>query len=326
MNLLLHTFGTGGAFDLALLGLLAGAIALTLLRSRQPTRRRIAQRMRLAVTRAGTPRSRAGGPDAADQLKETLSRHLAFVGERVSMFGPDQRAALAGKLMNAGFRDRRAVAVMVGLKLFWGTLFALAAIAGGPFVPRFGEIFAFRALMMAGAFVIGLIVPEYALGFVARQRKKAIAVCLSDAIDLLVICTNAGNSLLVSIKRVAQELTRICPPLADELKLTADELQVSGNIASALRNLALRTGLPSLRSLATTLIQSQQYGTPITQALRTLSQTMRKEQMVTLEEKAAKLAPKMTVPMMLFILPTVAMIAAGPAIIRLIAVFHNQQP
>jgi tight adherence protein C len=181
----------------------------------------------------------------------------------------------------------------------------------------------FRVLVMAAAFFIGMMLPEYAIGFVVRQRRKAIAVALPDALDLLVICTNAGNSLVVAIRRVAAELKTICPPLADELSVTADELSIGGDIARALNAMAERVGLSSMRALVTTLVQSQKYGTPITQALRTLSRTERSMQIVSLEEKAAKLAPKMTLPMMLFIMPTVALIAAGPAAIQLMALFRH---
>jgi tight adherence protein C len=87
--------------------------------------------------------------------------------------------------------------------------------------------------------------------------------------------------------------------------------------------MAARIGLPSMRALVTTLVQSQQYGTPITQSLRMLSRTERAMQIIALEEKAAKLAPKMTLPMMLFVMPTVALVAAGPAVIQLIAVFRK---
>jgi tight adherence protein C len=177
---------------------------------------------------------------------------------------------------------------------------------------------------MAGAFVIGMMVPEYAIGFVIRRRRKAIAVALPDALDLLVICTNAGNSLVVAVKRVSAELRTISPALADELAVTADELSIGGDSARALNAMADRVGLPSMRGLVTTLVQSQKYGTPITQSLRTLSRTERAMQIVAIEEKAAKLAPKMTLPMMLFILPTVGLIAAGPAVIRLMAVFRHQ--
>jgi len=166
-----------------------------------------------------------------------------------------------------------------------------------------------------------VIVPEYVLGAMIRRRRRIIAACFPDALDLLVICTMAGNSLASGVRRVARELERICPPLADELTVCADELTLSGNVSEALAHFALRVNFSSARSLATTLTQSQRFGTPITQALRTLSRSERTEQVVALEEKAAKLAPKITVPMMLFILPTVGLIAVGPAAIRLIEVF-----
>jgi tight adherence protein C len=128
----------------------------------------------------------------------------------------------------------------------------------------------------------------------------------------------------VSIRRVADELKTICPPLSGEFSLTADELKLSGDSTRALQALADRIDLPSIRALIATLTQSMRYGTPITQALRTLSHTERLAHIVSLEEKAAKLAPKMAVPMMLFILPAVMLIAAGPAVIQLISVFAKK--
>jgi len=116
----------------------------------------------------------------------------------------------------------------------------------------------------------------------------------------------------------------ICPPLADEFSLTADELKLSGDSARALHNLAARIDLPSIRALISTLTQSMRYGTPISQSLRTLSRTERLASIVALEEKAAKLAPKMVIPMMLFILPAVVVIAAGPAVIKLLHFFSRQ--
>jgi tight adherence protein C len=172
---------------------------------------------------------------------------------------------------------------------------------------------------MLAVFIVGMIVPEYVVAYGAAQRRKAMAGCLPDALDLLVICTNAGNSLGVSIRRVADELAVICPPLSGEFLLTADELKLSGDSTRALQGLSERINLPSIRALISTLTQSMRYGTPITQALRTLSRTERLAHIISLEEKAAKLAPKMVVPMMLFILPAVVAIAAGPAVIQLLA-------
>jgi tight adherence protein C len=286
------------------------------------TRQRIGQRARQGAARAATEYALGAG-EASRSMPQRVARQVASLGERVPVVDATQRMKLSGRLASAGFRERRAVSVVAGLKIVCGALLALGAIVIGGHVPRIGEYFVFRALMMAGAFVIGMMLPEYALGIVIRRRQKTIASYLPDALDLLVICTNAGNSLVVAIKRVATELKSICPPLADEFSVTADELQIGGDSASALNAMAARIGLPSMRALVTTLVQSQQYGTPITQSLRMLSRTERAMQIIALEEKAAKLAPKMTLPMMLFVMPTVALIAAGPAVIQLIAVFRK---
>ncbi|TDN67271.1 type II secretion system F family protein [Paraburkholderia sp. BL10I2N1] len=314
----MNILDAGTATNLALLIVLISAVALILLRTGS-TRHRIAQRVRqVAAHRAADS---AADERTLANMRQRLTRRVALIGEQVPFLNAFQREKLAEQLASAGFRDRRTVAGMVGLKIIVGSLLALVAIVLGAHVPRFGEHFAFRVLMMAAAFIVGMIAPEYALGLLISRRQKAISSCLPDALDLLVICTNAGNSLVVAIKRVAHELTPICPPLADEFSVTADELQMGTDSATALRNMAARIGLSSVRGLVTTLIQSQQYGTPITQSLRMLSRAERAAQIFALEEKAAKLAPKMTLPMMLFVLPTVGLIATGPAVIQLLAVF-----
>ncbi|MBN3792809.1 type II secretion system F family protein, partial [Burkholderia sp. Ac-20353] len=269
---------------------------------------------------------RAASPPAGmlqpGDVRQNLSLRLAQLGERLPVLDPMQRVKLARQLTRAGFRERRAVSSMIGIKLSCGVLFAGAAIVFSPFIPRFGEYASIRAVTLVAAFVIGVIAPEYVLGAMIRRRRRTIAACFPDALDLLVICTMAGNSLATGVRRVSHELANICPPLADELGVCADELTLSGDVAATLTHFAARVDFASARSLATTLAQSQRYGTPITQALRTLSRTERTEQIIALEERAAKLAPKITLPMMLFILPTVCLIAAGPAVIHLLEVFR----
>ncbi|CAN0626082.1 tight adherence protein C [Burkholderia multivorans] len=305
--------------DAVLFGLLAVGLAWFVRRA-TGTRQRIAQRVRLGVARAAA--EDAAG-DAAGNMPQRVARRVASLGERVPVVDASQRMKLAARLASAGFRERRAVSVMAGLKVVGGACLAFGAIAAGAHLPRVGEYFVFRVLFMAAAFVIGMMLPEHALGIVVSRRQKTIAAYLPDALDLLVICTNAGNSLVVAIKRVSAEMQSICPPLSDEFSVAADEMQFGADSAGALNAMAARIGLPSMRALVTTLVQSQQYGTPITQSLRVLSRTERATQIVAIEEKAAKLAPKMTLPMMLFVMPTVALIAAGPAVIRLIAVFRK---
>jgi tight adherence protein C len=305
----------------ALLVLLVG-FTLGLLRRDTSPRARIVQRLRQSVTFGG---AETGAPaDEVKRMPQHFIQRIAALGERLPVVQAADRAKLAVRLASAGFRDVRAVAVVSGFKIVTGACFALGAIVLGGHLPAAERNIGVHALLMLGAFVIGMMLPEYALAYLIQRRRKAIGAALPDALDLLVICTNAGNSLVVAIRRVASELSVLCPPLSDELNLAADELGTGSEVSQALNALAARTAVPTMRALASTLVQSQKYGTPITQALRTLSRTERTMQMIALEEKAAKLAPKMTVPMMLFIMPTVALVAAGPAAIRILALFQGQ--
>jgi tight adherence protein C len=257
-------------------------------------------------------------------LWQKITQRLVALGDMVPLLDAKQRSALGKQLTRAGFRERKAVSVLVGIKLVVGATasFTIAVFASS--IPFVNEHFFMRVVAMGAAFIVGIIFPESVLGMLITRRQKKITTYLPDALDLLVICTNAGNSLPISIKRVSREMQLICPPMSAEFKVTADQLQVDGDTGAALRDMSTRIGVPSMSSLVTTLIQSQQYGTPISQSLKTLSRSERNAQMMSMEEKASKLAAKMTIPMMLCILPTVGIIAAGPAVLGLINLFANQ--
>jgi tight adherence protein C len=256
-------------------------------------------------------------------LMQKAAYRLQLLGEKLPLLDAKQRSELGVQLTRAGFRDAKAVSVLIGIKLVVGAVSALFAAIAASSIPVIAEHFLLRVMMMGVTFIVGVIVPETVLGFMVTRRQKNISGYFSDALDLLVICANAGNSLPVSIKRVSREMEHMCVPLSDELAYTSDQLQVDGDTASALKGMAERIGGASMRSLVTTLIQSQQYGTPISQSLKTLSRSERNAQMMQLEEKAAKLAPKLTVPMMLFILPTVIIVSTGPAVLNLMSLFSN---
>jgi tight adherence protein C len=132
---------------------------------------------------------------------------------------------------------------------------------------------------------------------------------------MMVICGQAGLGLEASVERVGTEIAFAHPAVAAELTRTSREMQVNADIRTALVNLGSRTGLESARRLAAVLIQSMQYGTPLTQALRALSAEQRQELLVKFESKAAKLPVLLTLPMIIFILPCVFLIVAGPAMV-----------
>ena len=310
--------------NLLMLFALFAALALWWAAKRGGRRGRIADRARQVALTQRVTTVQIEDVEGPDDWRARLVQRLAKIGDRLPLFDAKYRLKLRKEMARSGYRSSTAVSVLLAVKFVVGLICAALTVMLGSNIPMIGQFPAVRGAMMLLAFMVGMIFPEYIVAFRASRRRKKMAGCLPDALDLLVICTNAGNSLGVSIRRVADELKGICPPLSDEFSLTADELKISGDSTRALQALAERIDLPSIRALISTLIQSMRYGTPITQALRTLSRTERLQHVVMLEEKDAKLAPKMVVPMMLFILPSVVVIAAGPAVIQLMEVMSKQ--
>jgi tight adherence protein C len=245
-----------------------------------------------------------------------LLRVLRRIGMAVPLLNAAQRTEASHKLVAAGYRSSQALYVLGGLTLLSIVLcLGLTAWLGASWLDRRGAV-AWIAAMVTAAYV-GSLLPRFVLDRLVRRRQDAIRLSLPDALDLLVICTNAGLALNAALERVADEMELVAPELADELKLTSSELKLSSDIERVLGGLAERCGTDGMRTLVNTFLQARQYGTAITQALRILAKTERTARMMRLEEAAAKLSVKMTLPMMLFILPTVLIVAAGPAILSL---------
>ena len=173
------------------------------------------------------------------------------------------------------------------------------------------------------AAIAGWILPILFIARVVRQRTKAVGLGLPDALELLVVCVEAGLSLEDGLQRVARELKESQPALADELILTWAEINILPSRAQALANLADRVGIPSVRSVVSMLSQSMRFGTPLAQSLRLGAVEMRNDQMTLLEERASRLPALMTIPVMLFIMPTIFLIIGGPAALRLIDTFRG---
>jgi tight adherence protein C len=148
-------------------------------------------------------------------------------------------------------------------------------------------------------------------------RRRGIERQVPDALDLLVVCTEAGLSLDSSIQRIGKELAMTAPELAHELSVTSAELSLLPDRRAAITNLAKRTESPSLRVLTTALVQTERYGTPVAQALRILSAEMRDQRMLRAEAKAARLPAVMTIPLIVFILPTLFVVIIGPALLQI---------
>lgn len=228
------------------------------------------------------------------------------------------------KLMRAGYRSRDAVAVFLfsklALSLGGGGFFFFLVFAGGAYKSK-------PAVALLSVFCVmlfGWFLPEILVKNQAVKRKAVLKKAMPDALDLLVICAEAGLSLDSGMDRVGREIGQTYPILGEEFGLTSVELGLLPERTKALQNLADRVDLQSVLSLVNTLIQTERYGTPLAQALRVLAGEMRDERMMKAEEKAARLPAVMTVPMILFILPTLFIIIIGPAAIKVMTTMAKQ--
>lgn len=177
-------------------------------------------------------------------------------------------------------------------------------------------------LVLAGAAAIaGWSAPMLLAHHAADERAAAVARGLPEALELLVVCVEAGLALENGIERITEEIRPSDPLLADELALTAADLKVLPTLDEGLANLAARVDLPNIHSVVTIISQSLRYGTPLVQALRSAAAEMRNEDLIALEERGNRLPTLLTLPMMLFILPTIFLIVGGPAALKLFDVF-----
>ena len=168
---------------------------------------------------------------------------------------------------------------------------------------------------VAAAYV-GIKIPEFFLSNLIQKRQQSISKAYPNALDLLLICVESGMSIEHAFRKVSQEIGTESIPLAEEMALVTAELSYLPDRRQAYENLGLRTGLESIRSLSTVLIQAERYGTPIGSALRTMAKENRETRMMEAEKKAAALPPKLTVPMIVFFLPVLFVVIIGPALIQ----------
>ncbi|WP_419809291.1 type II secretion system F family protein [Sphingomonas sp.] len=244
--------------------------------------------------------------DTADRMRTLLSSMKVLQDSQVKVA---QR-----KLLQAGIRSKEwAVAVIFGrlvLPIVFGA-FILWLVYVHDYFPTWGPLK--RYGLVAGVFILAYKAPDIFLNNKISKRSDAIRKGLPDALDLLVICAEAGLTVDAAFHRVARELGRAYPELGDEFTLTAIELGFLTERRQAFENLAHRVNLDAVKGVVTTMIQTEKYGTPLASALRVLSAEFRNERMMRAEEKAARLPAIMTIPLILFILPVLFIVILGPA-------------
>jgi tight adherence protein C len=274
-------------------------------------RMRRAERMasRLAALRGLAPRAR---PDEA-ALPQRAAR---AVGQAVLASGivkGETLAELQRTVIAAGFRGSRPVAVFIGAKVMLMVALPLVML---PLTAGMGPMG--RNLLVAGAAVAGLVLPDMLLRRMKEAHARQVERGLADALDLMVICAESGLPLEAAVERVATEMVEANRALAAEFANVGTELRILSDRRQALQNMGDRTGLESLRRLGGTLAQTLQYGTPLSQALRTLSTELRHETLMRFEARAARLPALLTLPTIAFILPCIFLIVGGPAVLRVL--------
>lgn len=290
-------------------------------------RDRMAPRLKAIAERRAELKS--GLTDPKRRKKMQSQSGMEFIRDVVAKLKLTQQHSMEGlqkKMMRAGFRSKDAVIIYAFAKL----VAPFAALALGLLLAKidwaqpFEMKKAWKWLIVLGVAYIGSSFPDIVIRNQRDKRYKAIQKGLPDALDLMMICAEAGLSLAAALDRVSKELGRSYPEIATELSLTSVELGFLPDRQVALKNLADRVDMQEIRGFVNVIVQTDKYGTPIAQALRTLSKEFRTERMLRAEQKAARLPAMMTVPMIVFILPTLFVIVMAPAIISVLDTTANR--
>ena len=266
------------------------------------------EQLKAGIT-ASTKRSRN---KAAQQARAT--ERMRSILATLKVLQDSQLHAAQARLAQAGIRSKdAAVAVIFGRMALPAVLGLIVVIGvyGLGWFESWGWLK--RYLLVAGTLVGSYKAPDLWLRNAIGKRVAAIRKGLPDALDLLVICAEAGLTVDAAFNRVARELGRAYPELGDEFALTAIELGFLTDRRMAFENFAARVPLDGVKGVTTTMVQTEKYGTPLASALRILSAEFRNERMMRAEEKAARLPAVMTIPLILFILPVLFIVILGPA-------------
>jgi len=283
--------------------------------ARDPMTRRVrALNDRREQLKAGVAASKTRRRQKMDsRVHISVDRMKAILG-KMKLLQDSQLKTASLNLARAGIRTKDAAITVIFFRLVGPIMIGGMAAIGVYLLNWFPEAGAFKKYMIvAGSLLASYKAPDIFVKNMITKRQNAIRKALPDALDLLVICAEAGLSVDMAFNRVARELSKAYPELGDEFSLTAIELGFLTDRRAAFENLAQRVNLDSIRGVVTTMIQTEKYGTPLAAALRVLSAEFRHERMMRAEEKAARLPAIMTVPLIMFILPVLFIVILGPA-------------
>jgi tight adherence protein C len=225
-------------------------------------------------------------------------------------------------MLQAGKRSNQAVVTFAFAQLAVPIVLASVAalvLFGSPAYADTAVVI--RLAIVFGAALVGYYLPQVLLSNAIKKRQADVLAKLPDALDLMVICVESGMSVEAAFQKISQDMVEDGPALAEEWGITYTELAFLNDRRQALESLYDRTGLPTVKSFVTALIQAERYGTPVGVSLRVVAQENRESRMSKAEEKAASLPAKLTVPMVIFFLPVLFMVLIGPTIVQVARTF-----
>lgn len=249
-------------------------------------------------------------------LRQTPKGFMQQIVDRLDLRSQFDNEEIRNKLKSAGLRGQAPLVAYMFFRVAVPPITFLIALVylfliGDVDYPAF-----IKALIAVGAAFAGFYLPNVFVENLSQKRQQAIKTAFPDALDMLLICVQSGMSVEAAFGKVANEISHQSIEMAEELSLTTAELSYLSDRRKAYDNLGKRSGLPGVKAVATALIQSERYGTPVSQALRVMAKENREIRMSEAEKKAAALPPKLTVPMIIFFLPVLFLVILGPAAIR----------
>jgi tight adherence protein C len=287
-------------------------------------RRELIERMRHEDEQWDTKHTQDPTTKAKGLLPESIANFLGSMGRRAASDQSADYSRMRLEFLRAGLRRPNVAAIFYGTKSF------LAMFLPSVFFFFRLTVTVFKLLTLPATLVIclllallGFYLPDVWLRFKTSRRKEKIVDGVPDALDLLVVCVEAGMGLNAAINRVGEEIRLSNRPLSDEFKLLAMELRTGKSREDALRNLAKRTDSEDVNSLVTLLIQTDKFGTSVARALRIYADVFRTKRYQRAEEIAAKIPVKLLFPLIFLIFPSLFAVILGPAVIRLMALFAS---
>ena len=274
------------------------------------------QAMLQRITAVISPQSKKENLLTAIQQKNISLGSIVEPLERFLPRGKEETSKTEQRLIKAGFRKESAIKMFYGAKVALPLCFCVLVLATG--IGKSSPFF-FYVLALG----LGYLIPDFWLGRQVKKRQSAISRGLPDALDLLVICIEAGLGLDQATSRTAEELRLASPALGDELGVVVLEQRAGRPRADAWRNLGERTGVDSVRNLVSVLVQAEKFGTSIGKTLRVHSDTLRSQRRQKVEELAAKTTVKLVFPLVFFIFPSLFVVTIGPAAIIMMESFQK---